>query len=529
VNPGFSLSLADGSRWLLQAGDPAAAKALAAFAAAARLSPAAPGDSGRLLQALTVAQPDSVIPPWPDDPCAPLVCLLNAPADQDELVIAMMRLSLALARAAQSRGGLLLHGALAALPAPVGPSLPVSPAAPEGCERARPRQSGVILAGPGSAGKTTTSNRLPPPWRSLCDDTTLVVRDTRGQYWAHPFPTWSRFYTAGDGIGGSWDIQEAVPLCAIFFLSRSAENSAETPANWTYALALLTESVEQASRLMTCGLPRRELPALHREWLANARALAGAVPSHLLHISLTGEFWKEMEGALPDENHGAAPTWECGVLGDAVSPSHPSSFVVYTGHSMHPTLCEPDVLEIAPYEGRRPCAGDVVYFGAPGGGREIVHRVVAVTPQGVRTRGDNCSADDVFLLQPVDIIGQVVAARRGAARRTIAGGRRGQIACHAAHVRCAMDQVGVRGLRGAYRALGRTSILRRLLPPRLRPRVVEFRARYQLHLKLMMGSRLVGRYDFRAERWIIQRPLRLLVDERDLPHLPAHAGLLLRD
>ena len=38
-----------------------------------------------------------------------------------------------------------------------------------------------------------------PPWRSLCDDATLVVRDASGRYWAHPWPTWSRFYTL-DGV-----------------------------------------------------------------------------------------------------------------------------------------------------------------------------------------------------------------------------------------------------------------------------------------------------------------------------------------
>ncbi len=529
MNPGFSLSLADGSRWLLQAGDAAAAEVLAAFAAAARLRPAAPGDHGRLLQAVTVAQPAHTIPTWPDDPSAAYVYPLNAPGDQDELAIAMMRLSLALARAAQSRGGLLLHGALATFPAPTGTSFPPGLVAREGAGAARLRECGVILAGPGMSGKTTASKRLPPPWRSLCDDTTLVVRDARGHYWAHPMPTWSRFYSYSGGTGGSWDLQDSVPLCAIFFIARSPDNRAELPANWTYSLALLMESVEQASRQMLRGLPHRELSVVHREWLANARALARTLPLHLLHISLTGEFWKEMERELPDEPAGATGMHRLAIQHDAVLPPHPSSFVVYTGSSMNPTLAEPDVVEIESYDRRRPRVGDVVYFRPPGDGREIVHRVVAVTPQGVRTAGDNCLADDDFVVQPADVIGQVVAARRGARRRTIAGGWRGQLTRHAARLRRVVDRVGVRWLGGVYRALGWADALHRLTPPQLQPRVVAFPARGHLHLKLMMGSRLIGRYDFSAERWIIRRPFRLFVDERALPHLPRRAGFLLGD
>ncbi len=69
--------------------------------------------------------------------------------------------------AAQDSGGLLFHAALAEL-----------------------NGSGVLIIGPSGAGKSTCSRRLPVPWRSLCDDEVLIVRDSPGQYHAHPFPTW---------------------------------------------------------------------------------------------------------------------------------------------------------------------------------------------------------------------------------------------------------------------------------------------------------------------------------------------------
>ena len=56
----------------------------------------------------------------------------------------------------------------------------------------------------------------------------------------------------------------------------------------------------------------------------------------------------------------------------------------------------------------------------------------------------------------------------------------------------------------------------RLLPARLRPRLVRFGTPYQVFLKLLMGRHTVGQCDRRFERWQIRRPFRLFVDERAL-------------
>jgi len=176
------------------------------------------------------------------------------------------------AREAQTRGGVLLHAGLAEW-----------------------KGQGVVLAAPGGTGKTTASSRLPSPWRSLCDDMTLVVRNTKGQYWAHPWPTWSCFLWGGSG--GSWDVEHAVPLKGIFFLSRADEDRAE-PVGTGQGVSLLVECAQQASQLMTRGLSKEEKRALQLERFNNLCALTRTIPSHLLHISLTGTFWLEMERML---------------------------------------------------------------------------------------------------------------------------------------------------------------------------------------------------------------------------------------
>ena len=49
---------------------------------------------------------------------------------------------------------------------------------------------------------------------------------------------------------------------------------------------------------MALGLCKEELRALHLERFNNLCALARVVPAHVLHISLTGAFWQEIEQAL---------------------------------------------------------------------------------------------------------------------------------------------------------------------------------------------------------------------------------------
>jgi hypothetical protein len=45
---------------------------------------------------------------------------------------------------------------------------------------------------------------------------------------------------------------------------------------------------------------------------------------------------------------------------------------------------------------------------------------------------------------------------------------------------------------------------------------VRFDARYGVFLKLLMGRQMVGHYDYRLDKWQIQRPFRLFVNERTL-------------
>lgn len=275
----YTIVLADGTHWEITACDNEAASIVAQLGSAMKLS-ATTGSSGipdrNNLRRLFVqvdahtSMADCYVPLASDNDT--VACVLSPCDHWGGPHVNLVRLSLIFAREAQARGGFLIHGALA--------------------ER---DGLGVILAAPGGTGKTTASNRLQPPWRSLCDDTTLVVRDQQGIYRAHPWPTWSRFLDGG--AGGTWDVQSSVALKSIFILAQAAEDRVDRVGPGQ-AVSLLVESVRQASMFMPLGLFKEEMRGLNLERFNNLCALAQVVPAHMLNISLTGPFWHEIDQAL---------------------------------------------------------------------------------------------------------------------------------------------------------------------------------------------------------------------------------------
>ena len=278
------LAVADGSTWGIAAGDEEASNVVSHLTKAMQLRPHdaptyrllvfANGDGAHSVGA-HASSGHPVTIPWlflPSDDEHAFTCIIPPARNNDILGNQLMQLSLVIARQAQSRGGFLLHGALI-----------------------EKDGYGAILAGPGGVGKTTASRRLLSPWRSLCDDEVLVVRDGDRAYWAHPWPTWSNFML--DGKGGTWDVSHAVPLKGIFFLVQAQHDRIE-PIGAGYSVPLLVELAEQASWSMAHGQGRDVARALRLQRFENICTLAKAIPSYRLYLSLDGAFWDEIDRAI---------------------------------------------------------------------------------------------------------------------------------------------------------------------------------------------------------------------------------------
>lgn len=192
--------------------------------------------------------------------------------EQGASIAPVYRLASALALCLQGANGALFHAALA--------------------ER---DGVAVLLAGPSGTGKSTASLRLTFPWHSLSDDATLVVRDANGRYWAHPWPTWSRFFFEEDG--GQWDVQYAVPLGGIFFLEQSPVDYCERVEEGQAACYLLTLA-EQASFGVLSEIDRLEARQIRLQRLDLVCDLVRSMPAYRLQVALEGEFWREIERVL---------------------------------------------------------------------------------------------------------------------------------------------------------------------------------------------------------------------------------------
>lgn len=184
---------------------------------------------------------------------------------------------------------------------------------------------------------------------------------------------------------------------------------------------------------------------------------------------------------------------------------------------MFPTLKKGDTLRVVPYKGRDVSVGDVLVFNNPYGRTPIVHRVITVSQEGVKTKGDNTLAIDDFILQPHEIIGRVVSIQRGKKRATIFGGFPGRIYAMAIGIGKCIDIVLTTILRPAYRWFAHTGIFRKLFSRWIRTRVSCFKCGDGVEMRLHLGRRIIGRRFSGKDQWYIQRPFKLFIDESTLP------------
>ena len=155
--------------------------------------------------------------------------------------------------------------------------------------------AGVLLAAPGGGGKSTCARRLPPPWKSLCDDETLIVLDPEGRYHVHPFPTWSNFFWRREER--TWDVQKSLPLSAVFFIKKG-EKDEVIPMRSGEAAARMYQAAQQTCLRNWRYFSSEEERGEKEKLFANACRLAQKIPAFTLHVSLQGQFWKEVEKVI---------------------------------------------------------------------------------------------------------------------------------------------------------------------------------------------------------------------------------------
>ena len=155
---------------------------------------------------------------------------------------------------------------------------------------------GILLAASGGTGKSTCCDRILPPWRAICDDEVVVVYDEKSkQYLVHAFPTWSKFLLKP--FDKTWNVQQSFPLHAILFLKQAKVDKVISIGKGQASL-LIAQSAKEVYDRNWKNLEHKEKIILWKDIFDNACKLSKAVQSYHLHVSLTGQFWKEIEKVL---------------------------------------------------------------------------------------------------------------------------------------------------------------------------------------------------------------------------------------
>lgn len=189
-------------------------------------------------------------------------------------------------------------------------------------------------------------------------------------------------------------------------------------------------------------------------------------------------------------------------------------FATFIGSSMYPTLKEPEVIKLKPYEDGKIRVGDVIFFLPPGKDKSVIHRVIKITNKGIKTRGDNNSLDDDYFLQMKDIKGQVISVIKNDKERKIYGGFIGIIIGKWLHYRKLFFRVFSKPFRPFYRLLLKNNVIAALLP--FQPKILGFQSDGQRFFKISLGNRIIGRYGFKKQNGILNPFFRLAVDSKKI-------------
>jgi signal peptidase I len=143
------------------------------------------------------------------------------------------------------------------------------------------------------------------------------------------------------------------------------------------------------------------------------------------------------------------------VSDSSVDPDDPSSELAgeglqrfYRGHSMQGTFRAGDLLTVTPVSFISLKPGDVVIFSSVGHSqvtREVVHRVIAITPEGLLTQGDNNPYPDRHPLTSERLLGCVTQYNRDGRTHPVRCGFWGLV-----HIRTLNAKRYIRRLGGSF-------------------------------------------------------------------------------
>jgi hypothetical protein len=178
---------------------------------------------------------------------------------------------------------------------------------------------------------------------------------------------------------------------------------------------------------------------------------------------------------------------------------------------MKPTLMDLDELLLRPYKNRKICPGDVVVINQ-GEAKKIIHRVLSVNGDKIKTMGDNNPEPDPWVLCRDKIAGQVVYAIRQGRWIRVRGSFAGKLKVTYIRASQMFIRTAISFIKPYYYRIADS---RKIKLKALRPKTIVFRQPQGKELQLHIGKLIIGRKR-PGQSWNIKPPFRLFLDERYL-------------
>ena len=204
--------------------------------------------------------------------------------------------------------------------------------------------------------------------------------------------------------------------------------------------------------------------------------------------------------------------------------SDKDTFRFYRGRSMKDTFLPGDCLAVESIPISDIHLGDAVVYREANHQDEpdeLAHRVMAIVPDGLVTRGDNNTYNDTTLVTAENLVGRVTHVQRNGKRRVVRGGRRGLLRARILRVRNRIWKlIKYMGSR-PYHWLRKSNLIIRLW----QPLIIKVRLKTDNGplVKYICGGRTVARWWPQQDRFECKKPYDLVIRREDLAQQAAPA------
>ncbi len=191
--------------------------------------------------------------------------------------------------------------------------------------------------------------------------------------------------------------------------------------------------------------------------------------------------------------------------------------LLYLGKSMNPTLRDLDVVEFVSIPLSQMHKGDVIVIKRQEHPEErIIHRIISISPEGIRTQGDNNDRIDPWILLPSEIEGIVISAWRGKRKIKMYSGLPGYCRYIAHRIRLKTTSTGISLIRAPYCFISSNKISR-MTCRFVTLRLVDFSGSDRSEVQVYVGPIYAGRLVKGKNKWEIRPPFHILINPDDFP------------